>query len=240
MNVWRYALPRFLMFDTSNLIGISIDEEDRQPTGSTYTLQDPDGSKVIDAAAADNAVGGATFKVKATHLENESEGMAYLETWVLTFSATDVRTFRREVIVCVAEPHQVITDADLEAVARTLGAELPTGEDWSEQRGEAWNHLLAWLINKGWNPAAIRNLAALRLAHCYWALELIAAELDTLTAGPGKWGKRLREFKEYRRKELSELQLHVDTDGDGMPDSNRAARPQVYLSNRPNWTPGAY
>lgn len=236
--VYEYPLPVFVRRGRATTLALALSGDEATTVASgTFSLLDENGQKVITDLPLTTTGDEPTYAIGAAILDAEEFGTGYLEEWTVVIGGVE-HIFERPLWLVRRIPHAMVGDADLTKIQRDILRESPTGSFVPEIL-EAWDQLLALLIDRGHNVTQIKNLSALRGPCVFGALHNIACVLDTGTSGAGKWATRKKDWGNERDRLLGTLRLDLDAQDDGGVDQVDAAEPGVFLMEMPaGWNRG--
>ena len=207
------------------------------PTGSTYTLIDVNGKKIIDGVAATIAVGGTcshTFTIDNTH--DLSEG--YLEEWKITFADGNVPIFRRTAAVVRRRLYPVVSTQDLSNYYHTINDLLPVGlTSWQKYIDTSWDTIIRRVRSRsGSFPYLVMSPDSFFECHIHLSLSRI---FEDLHASVGTTQSHFFEMSQshYQKyiDEYNALNWVYDESNDGKADdpNKRTSSMSMITLNKP-------
>lgn len=160
------------------------------PSSGTFTLYDPNGTAIVDAASITIASSIATYTISDSILPATATplGEGWREAWSLTVGGV-ARGYERTAALARIQLAPTITDADIlgsyPAWGRAKGTALTSFQGFID---EAWKRVVQRLLREGHLPYLIRTPDSLREAHLHLACALTARGLKPSTGtGESSW-----------------------------------------------------
>ena len=205
-------------------------------SGSTFTLLDPNGTAVVNAAAVTVTNSVATCTVTGSLIPTTAKlGEGWIERWTLVLPDGTTRTVERRAALVLYELVPVISDVDLLALYPDLAtwrdASVTSMQTWID---EAWARIIARLYTKRRWPYLIKSADSLRTLHIEMALMLWAQYLAKGRSG-SNFIEVMRAHQQNVEGEWAALAVTWDADHDGFADDPEQVEnvvPQYRLSGR--------
>jgi hypothetical protein len=235
----RWPLPRFVQKGRAETVDCPLYDGRGQPvavTAGTYSLLDPNGAAVIDAATATITAGVASYALGSTFADAYTLPQTpWRERWVL-----DGATFENEVHVCRVAPVQHVTAEDLFRLHPQWRMQLPrsrTSSTYDEPIAVAWEETIQRLIADGHLPQRVLNWWAVAVIHKYRAAALVCRDFTADNPNDNRWQALGLQYDARAEAEYTErLAFQADADEDGIaetPGLTEAAEPPLYLTDLP-------
>lgn len=233
----RWLLPRFVQQARAETLDCPLYDargQASQVAAGTYSLLDPDGTAVVDAAAVTVTSGVATYALGAAFADAyDVPQQPWRERWVL-----DGRTFEREVHVCRVAPVAHVSTEDLFRMHPTWRRQLPASRtSYNEPIEDAWNELVGRLLGDGLLPQRALNWWSLGTVHKYWAASIVCRDFATDNPADSRWDRLAEAYWKRSQEELEQrTKVQRDSDEDGVADTPGqldAVEPQLFLTDLP-------
>ena len=206
------------------------------PTSGTYTLRDPGGVHLVDAAALSTPF--SSYPVLAASVPATlALGEGYSELWTLVISGATY-TIERPAALVLRRTYCPLTNADLlerhpELVSYPSGA-----ASWEPAIRQAHAVAERRLIAAGRRPYLVLNSDALYEPELYWALALVFRSLSAYVGEPQRFAELAAYYDNAAEQAWSRVTLTYDEGHDGIPDEGEqganAGPPVVFLSDTPS------
>lgn len=212
--------PRLLERGKDNLVTCEV----RYPAGDvvapsagTYTLFDPGGVVVVNAAAVTITDRVATYTVPAALLPTSRLFEdRWQERWALTIAGV-VYDFDRDAALVSRRIYPTLTDDMVvggSALLRRIMAKRGTTR-FQAEREEAWTEILQWVMEQERWPSLILNQWVFQRPHKWLTRRMIYANGRT-DLPEGNFEDLASEAHNLAEKHLSEIRLVYDETGDGL------------------------
>tara|TARA_R100000231_G_scaffold66953_2_gene53692 strand:+ start:698 stop:1462 length:765 start_codon:yes stop_codon:yes gene_type:complete len=206
------------------------------PTNVTYTLLAPDGTKIIDDAAATYPGNIPQYTHATNLLDNQQLGEGYMQEWNVTIGGR-VYTFRRMCAVVLRRLYPVVSDADLTSTFSQLEDLRPSSlSSYQTYIDEAWYTMIQRMRNEGGGlEYLVMSPEAFRSAHQNLALYYIFRDFhSSLGQSNGRFLDLSSEmFNQYKSewKQINFVYDHSHKGSSDSPNTRVAKQPVIYLSN---------
>lgn len=206
------------------------------PTNVTYTLLAPDGTKIIDDAAATYPGNIPQYTHATNLLDNQQLGEGYMQEWNVTIGGR-VYTFRRMCAVVLRRLYPVVSDADLTSTFSQLEDLRPSSlSSYQTYIDEAWYTMIQRMRNEGGGlEYLVMSPEAFRSAHQNLALYYIFRDFhSSLGQSNGRYLDLSTEMYNQYKSEWKQINFVYDHSHKGSSDSPNtrvAKQPVIYLSN---------
>ena len=192
--------------------------------GSSFTLLDPSGVAVVNAAAITYSaipIAGATYTIAAGTLPTTLTplGEGWQEVWVLQ-TPTGERTIDREAALILRPLVPVLDYAGLLEDYPTLATFGLTVAQWSTFLESAWGEILNDLIAAGHLPYRVKSGAAFRLTHKHRAYAKGFNALALHQNTRGNWAAMAASHKAEAETAWKAINFKTDNDDDGRVDDD--------------------
>jgi hypothetical protein len=211
------------------------------PDSGTITINRPDGTAFVSAAAV--VVSSSTATYTLTPAAAETLGAGWDVLWTLTFSGVVYPVFRQSAYLVEYVPPNVISAQDLYTRVPELQHRIPqaqdatdrggSGEGWQPQINEAYYELIRRLLDDGREPWKIREVTGYRDWLLTRALQLC---VGTISFGPDStWAQQAKALHFDMLRVQASLRFQYDTDDVA---TRRGGSPIIRLGavGRPLWT----
>ena len=197
--------------------------------GSTFTLLDPSGVAVVNAAAISyqsTPVSGATYTIAAGTLPTTLTplGEGWQEVWVLQ-TPDGERTVDREAALILRPLTPLITYLDLVEDHPTLSTFGITAAQWGTFLTSAWGDVINDLIAAGHVPYRIKSATAFRNVHKYRAFAKgfnhLALHQNTRL---GNFAQMAKDYSDKAEAAWKAINFKTDDDDDGRVDDDTRRR----------------
>ena len=211
--------------------------------GSTFTLLDPSGTAVVNAAAVTvtSSVPGYTIPAGTLPATLTPLGEGWQEVWVLQ-TPDGERTVDREAALILRPLVPVVTyQTLLDEHYPTLATFGLTRAQWEAFRIGAWAGILNDLIAAGHLPYLIKSSTAFRAHHAHRTLGLGFAALSLHQQARGNFAALAESHKAQAKAAWDAINFKTDRDHDGRVDDDGArtgSGGSVLTINAP--APGGY
>lgn len=213
------SLPRLLERGKDNLVSCEV----RYPAGDvvapsagTYTLRDPGGIVVVNAAAATITDRVATYTVPAALLPTSRLFEdRWQERWALTIAGV-VYHFDRDAALVARIVYPSLTDDAVvggSALLRRIMAKRGSTR-FQAEREEAWVEIFQWLMGRERWPSLILNHWVFQQPHKWLTRRMIYANGRT-DLPEGNFEELAEEAHTLYERALAEVKLTYDETGDG-------------------------
>ena len=197
-------------------------------SGSTFTLLDPAGVAVVNAAAITYATlptPGATYTIPAGTLPTTLTplGEGWQEVWVLQ-TPTGERTVDREAALILRPLYPVLTYSDLLEDYPTLATWGLTAAQWGAFLTASWGEIINDLIAAGHLPYRVKSAAAFRLNHKYRAFAKGFNALALHQNTRGNWAQLAKDHEGKAEAAWKAINFKTDDDDDGRVDDDSTRR----------------
>ena len=239
----KASLPDWIQRAKNQTLTLSvyIDSQIVTPTAGTFTLIDPSGTHIVDAAVVTITDSVATYSLLSTQVPaTMSIGEGWIEVWALTIDGI-VTEFKRQAALCLTKLHPVVTDDDILEIHSTMDIVLedqnnPTFQKWRDQ---AFNMIQRRLMRSGKYPYLILSPHALFDIHLFLTLHLICMDATT-EFEEGNWTKLSDKYRSMYEDQWKELTLtydyNKDGDIDGPDELSVPANPVIFLGGAPSYS----
>jgi hypothetical protein len=206
------------------------------PTNVTYTLLAPDGTKLIDDAAATYPGNIPQYTHATNLLDDQQLGEGYIQEWNVTIGGR-VYTFRRMCAVVLRRLYPVVSDADLTSTFSQLEDLRPSSlSSYQTYIDEAWYTMIQRMRNEGGGlEYLVMSPEAFRSAHQNLALYYIFRDFhSSLGQSNGRFLDLSTEMYNQYKSEWKQINFVYDHSHKGSSDSPNtrvAKQPVIYLSN---------
>ena len=204
------------------------------PTSFTYTLQKPNGDKLVDAQAGTIIGSVPTYTISAGVLVNSlTLGEGYLEEWACTIDS-DVFVFRRMASMVLRRLYPVVSDGDLTSTYSQLADLRPAGLDsYSSYIDEAWYTMIQRLRREGGGlEYLVMSPESFRSAHQNLSLYYIFRDFhSSLGQSNGRYLDLANEHFQQYGYEWKQINFIYDEGHDGKaetPDKRKSKQPVIY------------
>lgn len=194
-------------------------------SGSTFTLLDPSGTAIVNAAAVTVTSGVPSYTITAGTLPTTLTplGEGWQEVWVLQ-TPTGERTVDREAALILRPLVPVVTYPTLLEDYPTLATFGLTAAQWSTFITSAWGEILNDLIAAGHLPYLIKSSAAFRSAHKHRAYAKGFQALALHQNTRGNWLEMAKHHREQAEAAWKAINFKTDDDHDGRVDDDSQRR----------------
>lgn len=205
------------------------------PTSGTYTLRDPSGTALVNAAALSTPY--STYAVLAASVPATlALGEGYSELWAWVISGVTYTAHRPAAIV-LRRTYCPISNADV-LERHPEWTTYPAGaSSWESFIRQAHTLAERRLIAAGRRPYLVLNSDALYEPEVYWTLAMIARHLSTYVGDTDAYAALAALYDERAEQAWSRITLTYDADSNGIPDEGEqganAGPPVVFLSDTP-------
>jgi hypothetical protein len=206
------------------------------PTNVTYTLLAPNGTKLIDDAAATYPGNIPQYTHATNLLDDQQLGEGYIQEWNVTIGGR-VYTFRRMCAVVLRRLYPVVSDADLTSTFSQLEDLRPSSlSSYQTYIDEAWYTMIQRMRNEGGGlEYLVMSPEAFRSAHQNLALYYIFRDFhSSLGQSNGRFLDLSTEMYNQYKSEWKQINFVYDHSHKGSSDSPNtrvAKQPVIYLSN---------
>jgi hypothetical protein len=194
-------------------------------SGSTFTLLDPAGTAVVNAAAVTVSGGIPSYSILAATLPTTLTplGDGWQEVWVLQ-TPTGERTIDREAALILRPLYPVLMYTDLLEDYPTLATWGLTAAQWGAFLTAAWGEIINALIGAGHVPYRIKSSAAFRDNHKHrtYAKGFNALALHQNTRG--NWAALATSHDAKADAAWKAINFTTDDDDDGRVDDASTRR----------------
>ena len=209
------------------------------PTSGAVSVIDPNGTAHVDAQAVTVTDDIATYRILAATVPATLDLSArWIIRWVLIIGGTTY-TFHRDAALVRSRVYPVITDLDLERRHTELREWKPRDRSsFQPQIDEAWDMIMARLMEDGKYPYLILSPHSLRTVHTYGTNEILFTDMASALNNNGKYAAMAAMYGKKYEAAWDRLVFNYDTDQDGRIDDEEEglAGVPVLMTNRPgNW-----
>ena len=219
---------------------IHRDSSQKIPTGGTYTLTAPNGSKIVDAEAVTiSGPGTCSYTLSAAQLKSDlklSEG--YLEEWNITLSDGNP-IFRRAAAVVRRRLYPVLSTQDLTDYYSQLNDLLPSNlTSYQQYIDTSWNTILRKIASTGMGYSyLIMSPDSFFESHLHLTLSRIFQDFHSSLGNQVSHYFELsnQHFDRYR-DEWSAINFLYDEENENEitnPEKRTGGSPTIYLNNPP-------
>jgi len=213
------------------------------PTGSgTFTLYDPSGTAVVNAAVAPITSSVAGYALASASVSSYSYGDGWAVEWALPMPDGVTHTFRTDAALVRRSLYPVISDAELYArvpgLSPSAAAPLTRASSYQDRIDEAWRMLTRRLLVEGHLPWLTTDAHAFREAHLTLSLSLVFRDLAVRTEQDGGlYSAEAHRYQTEYEQAYRTTRIRVDRDEDGAPDATtrRPAASTVWLGGGAPW-----
>lgn len=232
----RFTGPAMIERNKSQEVSVTVERSGAAAsvTSATFTLYDPQGTKIKDAVACTTSGGTATGTIAA----GDTDGLALARNWLLQFDVTiggKVYTFYNDAVLCAARLYSPVGQTDLISrhsdvvnLVSTAKANLQDYIDtaWSDITGRMYSDAVPfWRFR---TPSALR---AVMFARCF---ELIFRDYSTLFDAGDRYTELSDRYAETYEREFDNLRSKIDTGEDNTIDGGSVpASATIHLSSGP-------
>lgn len=211
-----------------------------KPTAGTVLVRDSAGATVVTAAITGNdASGNAYYDLLAASVPATlSPSSRWMVEWTLTFADLQVHTFRRDAHLVLRRLYPAINAADLTRRHHELASLVPRMKtSLQDYISDAWEELLARLVEDGRYPQRIMSPGALAEVHKALALHRAYFDCQNDVNGEDVYGRKAAYWMEQYEQKWSRMRFNYDHDDDNLPPSEdeegESQMPVVYLGGAP-------
>lgn len=214
----RASVPDFVERERAQVLSLAVWRDGALvvPTAGTVTIQRPDGTNLVSAAAATITSGIAQYSLSAP-AATEPLSSLWLQIWSLTLDGI-VRPYRREMILCRRALYPTVTEQDL--IDEYLDVQALLGKVLQSFQGFidlAWKEILRDLINRGFVPQLIVSAGSLFDWHRHLTfVYLFKAALRAQSSD--RWATLLALHQEAAKAAAVGFTASIDADEDGKAD----------------------
>lgn len=220
LYTWRCLWTDVLQWQRPNVVSAPLYRDGTivAPSSGTFTLRDPNGTNVVDAAAVTITGSIATYTVLAAVLPSTASlGEGWMEIWDLVVSGVHYTT-DRPAALCRVPLVPVITDADLLLEHPDLVAWRPAAETSFQKAIDAsWAELMGRLSAEGRLSYIMKPAAAFRQWHLYTTLGRIFVGWSKSQAR-GNWMELSKFYQDKANTEWGRITVQLDRDQNGIID----------------------
>jgi hypothetical protein len=224
---YSFSVPhrRVLQWDRTQTVRLEAHRDGSlaAPSSGTYTLYDPDGTKLVDGAAVTITDNVATCTVlQATLPTTLTLGEGYWEEWSLVMPDSTTRTPRVLAALSRFPLHPTAAEGDITGEYPTLDRDRPRDIDsWQDFIDRAWDDILRRLTREGaWSYLAVDS-SGFYEAHLHCALMRVFRFLMQKVSAE-RFEKSYQIHKNDYERAWAELKSAWDHDHDGQPDDATA------------------
>jgi hypothetical protein len=189
--------------------------------GSTFTLVDPAGTIIVNAAAVTVTASVATYTIPSGSLPSTlTLGEGYQERWALVLTDR-TETIDREASLCIRPLPLTVSDADISGRYSQLARHLPAGEtSWQGKIDLAWRTILRRLSSEGHPTYAIKSADQLYEPTLQLTLSYIFRDLAMAqrSGDGGPWSEMARSAESAYERAYGSMTFRTDDDLDGLVD----------------------
>lgn len=204
------------------------------PTAFVYTLQKPNGDKLVDAQAGTIVGSVAQYTISAGVLINTLPlGEGYLEEWACTIDGA-VFVFRRMASVVLRRLYPVVSDGDLTSTYSQLADLRPSSlTSYQSYIDEAWYTMIQRLRREGGGlEYLVMTPESFRSAHQNLSLYYIFRDFhSSLGQSNGRYLDLANEHFTQYGYEWKQINFIYDEGHDGRaetPDKRKSKQPVIY------------
>lgn len=220
LYTWRCLWTDVLQWQRPNVVSAPLYRDGAlvAPTSGTFTLRNPTGTNVVDAAAVTVSSSIATYTVLAASLPSTvTLGEGWMETWALLVSGVTYTT-DRPAAVCRVPLTNPITDADLYLEHPDLAAWRPQAEtSYQKPIDASWAELMGRLSAEGRLSYIMKPSAAFRQWMLYTTLARVFINWSKSQAR-GNWLELAKLYQTKADAEWGRITVQLDRDQDGVID----------------------
>lgn len=192
-------------------------------SSGTAVLLDDDGDTVASATIGNDATNGASFAVDSADVPSSlSFSALYSVEWPCTLSDGKFLRIKQRAALVDAEPVMPIDGSRLSSVHPELADQLTT-QQWHDAASEAWDDLLARMIEDGHVPQQVLSMDSLAKCQRNWGLWYAMRLLATFTSGRGRYAEYADDYETLADKDYAAMRWVTDTDQDGTPETGSSS-----------------
>lgn len=202
------------------------------PASSTIDIIRPNGTMLVDGAAAPIVSSVPTYELSAASVPaTEAFGPRWSVVWHHAYVAAPVtETVRNEALLQRYQLVPTVTDQDLydriSALNPSDEAVIHTRSGFEDKRMKAWRMIVRWLIQEGQRPDLVTSPSALHDAQEALTLALVYEDFQSRLNEA--WQLMADRYRAEWRDTMRSLTFGVDRDEDGIPDGVRAKAGGAY------------
>lgn len=190
-------------------------------SGSTFTLVDPAGTVLVNAAAVTVTGSVATYTIPSGSLPSTlTLGEGYQERWTLVLTDR-TETVDREAALCVRPLPLTVSDEDISGRYSQLARHLPAGvTTWQSKIDLAWRAVLRRLASEGHPTYTIKSAEQLHEPTLQLTLAYIFRDLAMAqrSGDGGPWTDMARSAESAYERAWGAMTFRSDDDLDGLVD----------------------
>ena len=232
----RFTGPSMIERGKAQDLAVTIEEAGAAASvaSATFTLYDPEGTKVKDAVAATVAGGTVTGSIAGADTTDKDLG----RNWLVEFDVTiagKVYTFYNDAVLCLSRLYPPIGQTDLIARHSDVVSLVATSKaNLQDYITTAWADVTSRMYSDAVPFWKFRTPSALRgplFARCF---ALIFRDYSTLFDSGDRYAELADRYDESYEREFDQMRSKIDLnedntiDGDGVP-----ATASIHLSSGP-------
>ena len=237
-TIWsaRWVGPSMIELNKAQTIDVSIENAGAAAavTSSTYTVYKPDGSKLIDAAAATVAGGTVSGAIAAVDTDGETLSKGWLVRFDVTI-ATKVYTFYNDAVLCLARLYPPIGETDLIArhsdIASLKSSATTSLQDYIES---AWIEITNRLYSDAVPYWKMRTPSAFRQIMFDRSFSLIFRDYSTLLDPGDRYAELADMYDQKYSLGFDQIRARIDVNEDNVLEAHTmSTSPIIMLSSGP-------
>ena len=216
----RWTGPTLITKSHDTTVTVDIEHGGSAPTVSavTFSLYSPNGTAIVDGAAASESGGTLSYTVTAASMSSQ----AYAQGWAVKFSATiggDVHDFYNDAALCLARLYCPIGTTDLTNRYSRLAALQTTGaSDLQKFITDAWTELTARLYSEALPFWRMRTPSSLRPWLIAQAAVFALDDLALTLGDGGPYREEARRIEESLPRLYNKIRSLMDDNEDNNLD----------------------
>jgi len=222
--------------DKAQTVDVAIEKDGTAAiiSSATFTVYEPNGSKLIDAAVA--TVDGGTITGSVSSGDTAEKALS--KNWLIRFDVTIagvVFNFYNDAVLCKARLYVPIGQTDLIArhsdIASLLSPDKSSLQDYVSQ---AWTEITNRLYSDGFPFWKMRTPSAFRQVMFARCFALIFRDYSTLLDPGDRYAELADRYDERYSIEYDQIRSKVDVSEDNKLEAHsRPASPIIMLSGGP-------
>ena len=232
----RFTGPTMIEKDKVQTVDVAIEKDGAAAviSSATFTVYEPNGSKLIDAATATVDGGTVTGSIAAA----DTTDKALSKNWLIRFDVTIggvVFSFYNDAVLCLARLYVPIGQTDLIARHSDV-ANLRSSSTTSLQEyiAQAWTEITNRLYSDGFPFWKMRTPSAFRQVMFSRCFSLIFRDYSTLLDPGDRYAELADRYDEKYSIEYDQIRSKVDVSEDNKLEAHsRPAAPVIMLSGGP-------
>ena len=227
----KWSGPSLIEKGSTQTIGVDIERDASAPTisAATFTLYNPAGTVIVDAATATISSGNVSYEIGATVLDDYDYG----QKWLVQFDATiggDVYSFYNDAAVCKVRIFPPIGHSDLTARHGDIGSLLPSGTTSTQSYiDSAWIEITNRMYGDAIPFWTLRTVSALRAPLLYRALAFVFRDFSTMIDPGDKYFELADRYDKQFERSYSKLRGFFDGDQTNIIDGDRKPSSSVII-----------